>query len=48
MKKVIGKCKLVNNPLPKHFVLNNRNIFDKKTIVNSFNEYLVNVGSKLV
>ena len=34
MKKVIGK--LVNNSLPKHLVLNNRNIFDQKTIANSF------------
>ena len=27
--------------------LNNRNIFDQKTIANSFNEYFVNVGPKL-
>ena len=47
MKEVIGKDKLVNNSLPKHLILSNRNIFDQKTIVNSFNEYFVNVGSKL-
>ena len=48
MKEVIGKRKLVNNSLPKHFIFNNRNIFDQKTIDNSFNEYFVNVGPKLV
>ena len=47
MREVIGKGKLVNNSLPKHLILNNRNIFDQKTIANSFNEYFVNVGSKL-
>ena len=47
MKEVIGKDKLVNNSLPKHFIPNNRNIFDQKTIANSFNEYFVNVGPKL-
>ena len=47
MKEVIGKDKLVSNSPPKHLILNNRNIFDQKTIVNSFNEYFVNVGPKL-
>ena len=32
MKEVIGKGKLVNNSLPKHLILNNRNIFDQKII----------------
>ena len=44
MKEVICKGKLVNNILPKHLILNNRNIFDRKTITNSFNEYFVNVS----
>ena len=48
MKEVIGKGKLVNNSLPKHLILNNRNIFDQKNIANSFNEYFVNGGQKLV
>ena len=47
MKNVIGKGKLVNNSLPKHLILNNRNIFDQKTIAKSFNEYFANVGLKL-
>ena len=46
-KEVIGKGKLVNNSLPKHLILNNRNIFDQKTIANSFNEYFVNVEPNL-
>ena len=47
MKKLIDKGKLVNISLPKHLILNNRNIFDQKTIANSFNEYFVNIGPKL-
>ena len=47
MKEMIGKGKLVNNSLLKHLIPNNRNIFDQKTIANSFNEYFVNVGPKL-
>ena len=46
-KEVIRKGKLVNTSLPKHLILNNRNIFDQKIIANSFNEYFVNVGPKL-
>ena len=37
MKEMIRKGKLVNNLLPKHLILNNRNIFDQKIISNSFN-----------
>ena len=47
MKEVIIKGKLAYNLLPKHLILNNRNIFDQKTIANSFNEYFVNAGLKL-
>ena len=47
IKEVIGKDKLVNKSLAKYLIFNNRNIFDKKTIANSFNEYFVNVGLKL-
>ena len=47
MKEVVGKGKLTNNSLVKHLILNNRNIFDQKTIANSFNEYFVKVGPKL-
>ena len=47
MKEVIGKSKLINVSLPKHLIHNNRNIFYQKTIANSFNKYLANVGPKL-
>ena len=46
MKEVIDKSKLANNSPPKHLIRNNRNIFDQKTIANSFNEYFVSVGPK--
>ena len=39
---------MVNAKLPpKHLILSNRNIFDQKNIVNSFNEYFANVVPKL-
>ena len=47
MKEVIDKGKLVNNSLAKHLIRSNRNIFDQKTIANSFNEYFVNVEPNL-
>ena len=47
MKEVIGKGKLVNDSLPKHLILKNKNIFDQKTFKNSINECLVNAGPKL-
>ena len=36
------------NSLSKHLILNIRNIFEQKTITNSFSEYFVNLGLKLV
>ena len=47
MKEVICKGKLVINSLPKHLILNNRNIFDQKTTVNNFNKYFFIFGPKL-
>ena len=47
MKEVIGKDKIVNDSLPKHLIINNKNIFHQKIINNSFNEYFVNAGPKL-
>ena len=46
MKEAIGKDKLINNSLPKHLILNNRDVFDQKTIASNFNEYFVNFGPK--
>ena len=47
MKEMIGERKLVNNSLPEHLILINKNNFDQKAIANSSNEYFVNVGPKL-
>ena len=47
MKEVVDKDQPVNSSLPKHLILNNRSIFDQKTIANSFNDHFVNVGLKL-
>ena len=44
---MIGKGKLGNSLRPKHFILNNKDVFDQKTIGNSFNKYFVNAGPKL-
>ena len=41
MKEVIAKGKFVNNSLPKHLILNNRNNLDQKAIANSVNEYFI-------
>ena len=32
INEVIGKGKFVNKSLPKHLILNNRNIFDQKPL----------------
>ena len=48
MKTTVNYQGLVNAKLPpKHLILSNRNIFDQKNIVNSFNEYFANVVPKL-
>ena len=47
MKEAIGKDKFINNSLPKHLILNNRDVFDQKAIASNFNEYFVNFGPKL-
>lgn len=48
MKEVIDKGKFFNNSLPGQLILDNRNIFEQKIIVNSFTGYFVKVGSKVV
>ena len=44
---MIGKGKIFSNPLPKHLILNNRNIFNQKTIANSFNECFADFEPKI-
>ena len=45
MKEAIGKIKQVNNNLPRRLIINNKEIYAKKTIAESFNNYFINVQS---
>ena len=47
MKEAIGKMKQVNNNLPRRLIINNKEIYAKKTIAESFNNYFINVGPNL-
>ena len=47
MKEAIGKIKQVNNNLPRRLIINNKEIYAKKTIAESFNNYFINVGPNL-
>ena len=47
MKEEIGKIKQVNNNLLRRLIINNKEIYAKKTIAESFNKYFINVGSNL-
>ena len=39
MKEIIGKKRLTNAPLPNFITMKDREIFDKKEIVQTFNSY---------
>ena len=41
MKEAIGKIKQVNNNLPRRLIINNKEIYAKKTIAESFNNYFI-------
>ena len=47
IKEVIGKTKLYNSCLPRRIIINNQDIYNKKTIAESFNEFFINVGPNL-
>ena len=47
MKKIIGNKRVTNAPLPNFITEKNREIFDKKEIVEIFNSYFVNIGPNL-
>ena len=47
MKEVIGKSKLIHSTLPRKFVINKNVIFEDKHIANAFNNFFINIGSKL-
>ena len=47
MKEILGNKRLTNAPLPNFITVKNREIFDKKEILETFNSYFVNIGPNL-
>ena len=47
MKQITGKVKFKNNNFPKRLLINNKETCDEENIANEFNQYFVDVGSKL-
>ena len=47
MKEIIGNKRVTHAPLPNFITVKNREIFDKKEIVETFNSYFVNIGPNL-
>ena len=47
MKEIIGNKRITNAPLPNFITVKNRKILDKKEIVETFNNYFVNIGPTL-
>ena len=47
MKEIIGNKRVTNAPLPNFIKVKNREIFDKKEIAETFNNYFVNIGPNL-
>ena len=47
MKAVICKDKLVDNSLPKHLIINNRNIFDQTLPIASTNILWMKLASEI-
>ena len=47
MKEIIGNKRVTNAPLPNFITVKNREIFNEKEIVETFNSYFVNIGPNL-
>ena len=47
MKVVIGKSKICKHKFPKSLNINKEEITDKKIVAETFNKFLVNIGSNL-
>ena len=45
MKPVIGKSKICKHKFPKSVNINKEEVTDKKIIAETFNKFLVNIGS---
>ena len=47
MNEIIGNKRVTNAPLPNFITVKNREIFDKKEIAETFNNYFVNISPNL-
>ena len=47
MKEIIGNKRVANAPFPNFITVKSREIFDKKEIVETCNNYFVNIGPNL-
>ena len=47
MKEFIENNRVTNPPLPNFITVKNREMFDKKEIPETFNNYFVNIGPNL-
>ena len=48
IKEIIGNKRVANVPLPNFIIVRNREIFEKKEIAETFNNYFSNIGPNLV
>ena len=46
-KEVIEKTKLIHSNFPEKLIVNAKNIFDRKDLVNQFNNLFIKIGPKL-
>ena len=47
MKEIVGNKSVTNAPLPNFITVKNREIFDKKEIVESFDNYFADVVKRV-
>ena len=47
MKEIVGNKRITNAPLTNFITVKNREIFDKKEIAETFNNYFVKIGPNL-
>ena len=47
IKEVINKTKTINHSLPRRLIKNNKTIFNKEIIAETFNEFFINIGPNL-
>ena len=45
--EVIGKTKMIHNNLLEKLIVNTKNIFDRKEVVNEFKTFFIKIGPKL-